>query len=461
MSRHQHAIEGVKRREPRRGLPIVGIGLVLVAILGFVVLLTPLGGKVKRGLIEIFGSKTVVVEKEVPGPRGDDPPVTPATPPENLSPLESDPDPQFPKGVLTPPDGVDIRALSKGINLKVTFESTDGGLASAERKNEEAYQAEYTLKVRMPRASKTLEELSQVNPDLGEFFPGLKEMLPKAQVSAWYGLLYAKKAARLKANVGRLDEVLTRHNFYDCETMLNLRHEASGQRLFLMQAEMDVVSDGSDGDRLAKMRDEIVNSTNYQPFTSYRWRKTGPTPNPMVAGWERRIANAKGEIGEAGTTAERKKWLQDRIKKLEIGIADMKIASFLIAEYDPFIVIPKNLITDRRDPYAPNVGDFAIVVHGRTLYPAIVGDAGPSFKVGEASLRLAREINGSADPYRRPVSDLTVTYLVFPRTADDSRTRKAPDYEHWRKRCQELVKKVGGLGEGVELHKWKDLLPPQ
>ena len=142
---------------------------------------------------------------------------------------------------------------------------------------------------------------------------------------------------------------------------------------------------------------------------------------------------------------------------LEAGITDMKIASFLIAEYDPFIVIPINILADRRDPYAPNIGDFAILIHEGTVYPAIVGDAGPSFKVGEASLRLAREINASATPYSRPVSDLTVTYLVFPRSADDP--KRAPDYGYWRKRCGELVDKVGGLGEGVELYEWKDLLP--
>ena len=111
---------------------------------------------------------------------------------------------------------------------------------------------------------------------------------------------------------------------------------------------------------------------------------------------------------------------------------------------------------DRRDPYAPNIGDFAVVIHGRVAYPAIVGDAGPTYKVGEASLRMAREINANATPYSRPVSDLTVTYLVFPRSADDPKS--APDYGRWRARCEELINRVGGLGEGVELHQWRDLL---
>ena len=436
------------------GAPALGLGLALLAILGLVILLTPLGGKIKRGLKEVFGSETIVVEKE-----GTDPERAPPGSLDPPTPLESDPDPSFPPGVLTPPDGVDIRQLSKGIDLKVTFDSSTGELASMERRNREAYLAEYALRVRMPRAARSSEELTLTSPHLLEILPGLETMLPGAEVSAWYRQLYANKVARLKDNVGRLDEVLSRHNFYDCETILNLRSEESGQRLFLMQAEMDVVSDGSDGDRLARMPDEIVNSTNYQPFTSYRWKKTGSTPNPMVAGWERRIGNAKREIGEGGTGQERKAWLLNRIKMLETGIADMKVASFLIAEHDPFIVIPVNVLADRRDPYAPNVGDFAIVVHGRVPFPAIVGDAGPSFKVGEASLRVAREINAKAHPYSRPVSDLTVTYLVFPRTADDPKC--APDHAHWRRRCGELVDKVGGLGEGVQLHEWKDLLPAE
>ncbi|HAT18739.1 MAG TPA: hypothetical protein DCS85_01150, partial [Verrucomicrobiales bacterium] len=46
------------------GAPALGLGLALLAILGLVILLTPLGGKIKRGLKEVFGSETIVVEKE-------------------------------------------------------------------------------------------------------------------------------------------------------------------------------------------------------------------------------------------------------------------------------------------------------------------------------------------------------------------------------------------------------------
>src|SRR5690606_2336287 len=149
-------------------------------------------------------------------------------------------------------------------------------------------------------------------------------------------------------------------------------------------------------------------------FTSYGWPKRTRTPNPMVAGWERRLANGQKELANPATSAERKKWLRDRIAYLKRGIQDLKGRSFLIAEYDPFIVIPVNLITARNDPYAPRVGDFAVVIHEEKIYPAIVGDGGPTFKVGEASLRMAREINQRSSPYSRPISDLTVSYIVFP-----------------------------------------------
>ena len=134
----------------------------------------------------------------------------------------------------------------------------------------------------------------------------------------------------------------------------------------------------------------------------------------------------------------------------------MKARSFLIAEYDPFIVIPVNILASN-DPFAPKTGDYAVVVYGKKIYPALVGDGGPTFKVGEGSLRLAHEINPKASSYSRPVSDLKISYLVFPGSRESERT--APDYEKWRQRCHDLLGEIGGLGEGYELHQWQDLLP--
>ncbi len=282
-------------------------------------------------------------------------------------------------------------------------------------------------------------------------------MLGGAKVSPWFAKLYDAKIQRNRRSATALTELVSKHNFYDCETILDLTGPG-GRKVFLVQAEMDVVSDGSDGDRLPTMAPEIVNSTNYQPFTSWAWPKTGTQPNPMIAGWEQRIKNAEKELADKATTAERKQWLRDRITYLKTGIADMKRRSFLIADHDPFVVMPTTMFTTGRgDARTPKVGDYAVVVHGGKAYPAIVGDAGPTYKIGEASLRLAKEINPRATPYSRPESDLKVSYLIFPGTADA--TRKPPDYTAWRQRCHELLNEIGGLGRDVTLHEWTNTLP--
>jgi len=135
----------------------------------------------------------------------------------------------------------------------------------------------------------------------------------------------------------------------------------------------------------------------------------------------------------------------------------LKARSFLIAEADPFIVIPLSML-GRRDetPFGPAIGDYAAVIHKGKIYPAMAGDAGPSFKVGEASLRMAKALNENAGVYNRPVSDLEVTYLVFPGSADEK--RDAPDLEKWHARCEELLQQIGGIGRGYELHEWEDLI---
>lgn len=365
------------------------------------------------------------------------------------------PAPPAPTGVALGPV-TDVRRLRSGIPFKTEVNVEKGGIASVERKLDESYTSFYRLTLKAPTPAKTMQELEQSNAKLSKMLPGLPGLVEKAEVSPWFYRLYDLKTQRIRRDAHTLNEVLTKHNLYDCETILQLQ-APRGRRVYFLQAEMDVVSDGSDGDRLPVMPDEIVNSTHYQPYTSYGWPKRTKTPNPMIAGFEKRIKAGEAELNDRATTADRKKWLRDRIAMLRRGIEDMKARSYLIAEYDPFIVMPVNVITASGDPFAPKVGDYAVVVYGEKLYPAIVGDGGPTFKVGEASLRMAREINPRSSPYSRPVSDLTVSYVVFPGTREER--REPPDYEKWRQRCHELIGEIGGLGEGYELHQWQDLLP--
>ena len=88
-----------------------------------------------------------------------------------------------------------------------------------------------------------------------------------------------------------------------------------------------------------------------------------------------------------------------------------------------------------------------------------MGDAGPRYKTGEGSLRLSREINPKAGPYSRPVSDLKVSYLIFPGSAEPE--AGPPDYEKLTDRCRELLNEIGGMGKGFKLHQWEDLLAPK
>jgi hypothetical protein len=457
----------IRRRS--RALPWLGTGFLLLLAAAIGLLFTPIAGKVKRGLKEILAPREMAqavdeedirrqiesrlraemeeeLEKQLAALRE----ATPAAETEAVPEAASVPDYRPSLGAVT-----DVRRLRSGIPFKTTVDVLEGRSASIERVDEESYTAHYQLSLKVPSPSRTLAELEAVNPELSKILPALPSQLPEAKVSRWFQLLYENKITRIRRDAHTFNELLTKHNLYDCETILEFSG-TGGRKVFFMQAEMDVVSDGSDGDRLPVMPESIVNSSNYQPFTSYGWAKRTKTPNPMVVGWENRLKKGQEELNAAGTTEERKKWLRDRIEYLKRGIADLKGRSFLIAEYDPFIVIPVNLITATNDPFAPRVGDFAVVIHGDKLYPAIVGDGGPTFKVGEASLRMAREINPNATPYSRPVSDLTVTYLVFPNSRDAQ--RGPPDYAYIRQRCRELIDEIGGLGEGYELHEWEDLL---
>lgn len=352
----------------------------------------------------------------------------------------------------------DVRNTLRGFGLNYEANFPSGKQASIERKSDDSYVANFTLDVKMPTPATTAKQLAQINPHLTKMLPDLSKLTENGKVSPLYTKLYNNKAARLKREVLNLGKALTSHNFYDCETMLELKHPESGRRVFLFQADMDVVTDGSDGDRLQEMSDAVVNSTYYQPFTSYSWDKVTNKPNPMIKGWERRMRNAQKELDQPGTASERKAWLRSRMKMLKVGIDDMKAHSFLVAAYDPFIVVSVDKIrASRSEEDIPTVGDYVAVIYKDKIYPAIVGDGGPTFKAGESSLRLAKQINPIATSYHRPVSSLGVTYVVFPGTA--KKPNRAPDYDEWHAECSKLLEEIGGLGDGYTLHRWTDTFP--
>src|SRR6201995_2952356 len=195
---------------------------------------------------------------------------------------------------------------------------------------------------------------------------------------------------------------------------------------------MDVDADGSDGDRLPGGSGM---STNFKPFTSYRWPKKSSLVNPYLEQTEQRLKRYEDESAQKTVTAERKRDLAAGIKQVREEIFSLKKFSYLIGATDPYIVLP-GVFARPKD--GPKVGDYAVVVFGKNLYPAVVGDIGPNDKVGEASLRIAKEINNAATPYNRPVDDLKVSYIIFPGTAE--KPFGPPDLDKIHARCETLVK---------------------
>ena len=344
---------------------------------------------------------------------------------------------------------LDTAKLFNGITLYSTVETAPGVDAATERADPESYVLDLKLLARVPSPNKTVEELAKVSPQLPTLLPGLASMLSANSVSPLFAQLYYTKVRMLRERLGRLDLLLSRHNFFDCQTVLQLEHPQSHRKALLLQADMDVDADGSDSDRLAV---GTGSPANFKPFTSYRWQKKTDAPNPYLAGTEAQLKRAEDEYALAMTTPARKRELRNAIAELRNEVGTMKRFSFLIGATDPFIVVP-GAFTRGPDPVKP--GDHALVIFGNAVYPVIVGDVGPNDKVGEASLRIAKELNPLSTAYNRPVSDLKVTYIIFPGTAE--KPFGPPDLEKIHARCETLVNEIGGAT--VPLYKWENIIP--
>jgi len=344
---------------------------------------------------------------------------------------------------------LDTARLFSGITVHATVEPTPGGPASDERLDPQSYLLELKMHVRVPAPNATMEDLAKVSPDLPRLLPGLAAMITPDSVSPFFKELYDTKLRNLKENLVRLDQLLSRHNFYDCQTVLQLRHPETKRRAVLLQADMDVDADGSDSDRLPAGSGL---SANFKPVTSFRWPKKSQIPNPYIAPAEERLKRYEGELAVKSTAPERKKELKGAIAAVRDEIETLKKFSFLIGATDPYIALPSGL--GKMD--GGKVGDYALVIFGDRIFPAIVGDIGPPDKTGEASLRIAKEINAAATAYNRPVSDLKVTYLIFPGTAEPP--FGPPDLEKLQARTEAFVKEIGGAG--VPLHHWENIIPP-
>src|SRR5207245_11504246 len=136
------------------------------------------------------------------------------------------------------------------------------------------------LLAHLPSPNKTIEDLAKVSPELPTLLPGLTSMLSADSVSPLFAELYDTKVRMLRENLGRLDLLLSRHNFFDCQTVLQLQHPQTHRKALLFQADMDVDADGSDADRLPSGTGA---PTNFKPATRYRWQRRTDAPNPYLA----------------------------------------------------------------------------------------------------------------------------------------------------------------------------------
>jgi hypothetical protein len=388
-------------------------------------------------------------------------PSPPAPNPEPTpGPTPATPEPTPPRVTPPPPPPyvpnrrLEVGKIFNGMQYRVTLETEHGTTATKDRNEPSSYVAEVTVKVKVPRPHHDLEEIKLLNNELPNVLPELPALLESAKVSPSFDELYRLKCASLQSGLRRLDSLLSRHNFFDCETLLELQNPKTKRRALLIQADMDTDTDGSDSDRMPEIDGASV---TFQPFTSYRWDKRSNKPNSFIAPREAKIKQYENELSMGGASASRKEDLRAGIARLRTEISDLKKYSFLIASNDPYVVLPGSMFNrSRNGAFNPSVGDFCVVIYGRTLFPAIVGDVGPSNMIGEASLRICQQIDARSDADNRPVNDLKATYLVFPGTAEKF---DVPDFDKWGARCEKLLEEIGG--HKGDLVKWTDPTKPK
>ncbi|MCQ2364638.1 MAG: glycoside hydrolase family 75 protein [Akkermansia sp.] len=435
-------------------LGLLGIGAAAAGSL-----YTPYPAQLVRALKEQPAPQTVVKEVvkrvtvEKPAPPAPEPEVkvVQAWHPENAFAMPAIELPPFPPALpekVEPGRFEHINSIAPGFNMHSSVLFAPGTTAFADRKRKDAYMLKLSMQLFLPHAADG-KELLQANPKLPQVLADYEGLMGTAKVSPWYRSLYLHKQNRLRKTAATLDRLLDRHNFYDTDTILQLAAPKTGRKVLWVQADMDVVSDGSDGDRLPNMPEKVLKSDYYQPTTSYRWKKTGQTPNPLLKVWEERLEKLTKDKSAS----------KEAIADARATVYDLKTCSFLLAEYDPFIVIPLTFKEGKDDSYRPQPGDYAAVIVEDRVFPAIVGDFGPNYKTGEASLRLAKMVNPKATSLARPVSDLKVSYLIFPHTKLEENS--APDYARLNTRCRELLDDIGGLGPEAKLQTIDDLLAPK
>jgi len=355
---------------------------------------------------------------------------------------------------LLPRKDYNTARLFNGIWVKSLLKSTPTNATALHLEGEpDSYQLQLELHLRIPKPAITQADLLDASPELDTLIPHLDQILQQASASPDFETLFEHKEKNLRSNLTILQRLLPRDTIYDCQTILDLEHPETKRHALLIQALMDVNADGSDGDRnlpVGKL------SAFFQPQTNYRWPKVDPShPNPWLHETQKQLASLKSQLKEKNLGPEEKIRLENAESETQATIDELKRWSFLVGTADPFIVLPSFMFKNAGDHL--EIGDYAIVISHGVLYPAIVGDKGPNFKIGEASLRICKEIDGRSTPDSRPVDHPTVVYLVFPGTAE--KPFSSPDYARWSDRCHALWKEFGG-SDSAPWKEWDSLEKP-
>jgi len=377
-----------------------------------------------------------------------------STPPPISTPTPLPTPPPPPPTPYVPNKKIEVGKIFNGMQLRTTLQTEWGTTATKDRGEAGSYTADIQIHVKVPKPHHDLAELSHLNSQLPTVLPQLPILLDTGRISPFYDDLYRLKVTALQQSLMHLDNMLSRHNFYDCETLLEFEHPVSKRRALLLQADMDTDNDGSDSDRVA---DVDGSSATFAPFTSYKWPKKTAQQNSFIMPRTVKLRQVEQELAIPGLSATRQQQLRNSRAELKTEISDLQKYSYLLGGADPYVVLPGSMFGKKLGQYAPAVGDYCVVIYENVLYPAVIGDVGPNDIVGEASLRICRQINARADPNNRPVNDLKATYLIFPGSAD--KPFDVPDLDKWRTRCDALLKDLGGY-QGT-LFAWEDLTKPK
>ena len=340
--------------------------------------------------------------------------------------------------------------LFNGITLHSAVEPTPGRAASEERVDPQSYVLDLKLQVRVPTPNRTIDELAKVSPELPRLLPGLAAMMQPESVSPFFTDFYETKIRSLRANLSRLDQLLIASQFLRLPD--RPAAQTSGNET---QSRPDAgrhgcrfrwFGRGSFAERKSAGRVDDVSAVHELSL-----EKNNPNANPYLSTWEERAKKLESDAAAKTLSADRKRELKSALAETRDEIGSLKTFSFLVGATDPFIVVPFGFAKAE----GAKVGDYAVVISGEAIYPALIGDVGPIDKTGEASLRIAKEISAVATAMNRPVEDLRITYLIFPGTADSA--FGPPDLDKIQAKCESLVNEIGGAG--VPLHKWVSIIP--